>query len=39
VHTAAEVMAPLLSWTRSRTQDEYDRFEARLKRDHRYQLG
>lgn len=39
VHTAAEVMAPLLSWTRSRTQDEYDRFEARLKSDHRYQLG
>ena len=37
VHTAAATMAPLLSWSRSRTQDECDTFKARLKADHCYE--
>ncbi|UCI32103.1 FAD-dependent oxidoreductase [Mesorhizobium sp. B4-1-4] len=38
VHVAANAMAPLLSWSSSRTQDECDAFRARLKADHCYEL-
>ncbi|MGX8012434.1 FAD-dependent oxidoreductase [Mesorhizobium sp. ORM8.1] len=38
VQAAAARMAPLLSWSRSRTRDECDAFRARLKADHCYEL-
>jgi glycerol-3-phosphate dehydrogenase len=38
VHVAANAMAPLLSWSRSRTQGECDAFKARLQADHWYEL-
>lgn len=38
VQVAANTMSPLLSWSRSRTQDECDAFRARLKTDHCYEL-
>ncbi|RFB76523.1 FAD-dependent oxidoreductase [Methylovirgula sp. 4M-Z18] len=38
VRVAATTMAPLLSWSRSRTQDELDKFKTKLKVDHCYEL-